>query len=180
MEYEALVPTETLAGTEGQINRWLREYMRGGPDRCEECLRLGALPEVVEKARDARRQWNADQYADAECAPIIDPPRTAGEHAEIRGAAAIGAMPAAGAAVAGSTGPSSDVPSAGAQAESALPSSAPVLGVSPVSSTASAPGQTGLSWRRRHGPQVAKPDQPVVEASVRPEPAQPSSSIPWN
>jgi hypothetical protein len=73
MEHDALAPNETLVGTEGQINRWLREYMRGGPDRCEECLRLGALPEVVEKARDARRQWNADQYADAECAPIIDP-----------------------------------------------------------------------------------------------------------
>src|SRR6516225_6913419 len=115
MEHEALAPNETLAGTEGQINRWLREYMRGGPDRCEECLRLGALPEVVEKARDARRQWNADQYADAECAPIIDPPQRAGEQTEIK-SAAIGAMPAPGAAV------------PGAQAESPLPSSAPVPG----------------------------------------------------
>jgi hypothetical protein len=80
MEHDALAPTETLAGTEGQINRWLREYMRGGPDRCEECLRRGALPEVVEKARDARRQWNADQakwLADEVGEGAIDRPETA-------------------------------------------------------------------------------------------------------
>ena len=59
---EALAMGGALAETnKGQIDRWLREYMRGGPDRRQECKALGATAGAIEKATEARRQWDADQ-----------------------------------------------------------------------------------------------------------------------
>jgi hypothetical protein len=45
-------------GVDERIKQWLAEYVDGGEDRTEECLRLGAgrpwVPSLVEKARCAR------------------------------------------------------------------------------------------------------------------------------
>jgi hypothetical protein len=50
-----------LVDTKGQIDLWLREYMRGGPDRRQKCREMGATAGAIEKATDARRLWDAEQ-----------------------------------------------------------------------------------------------------------------------
>src|SRR6516162_1787397 len=59
MEHEALATNE--ATIIEQRDRWLREYMRGGPDRRAKCQELGATAEAIEKATNARQRWDAEQ-----------------------------------------------------------------------------------------------------------------------
>jgi Family of unknown function (DUF5906) len=55
----------TTHSVDEQIKQWLADYVGGGEDRTEECLRLGAeydwVPEAVAKARERRRQADAEE-----------------------------------------------------------------------------------------------------------------------
>jgi hypothetical protein len=65
---------------EDQIRQWLEEFLRGGPDRTEQCLRLGAgMAWVPGKVAEARGLRYGEDYWNAESAPIVDPPRPAKE-----------------------------------------------------------------------------------------------------
>jgi hypothetical protein len=136
---EALAMGGALAETnKGQIDRWLREYMRGGPDRRRECKALGATAGAIEKATEARRQWDADQarwLTEEVGEDALDRPVTAkgfpAVH-DVSGAAGVSATLGA------TSSPSS--PMKAAQAEP-LPSSAPVG--APLS------GSVGVPTKRR-------------------------------
>jgi hypothetical protein len=74
MSDEGFVVGGVAESIEEENDRWMQEYMTGGADRCEECIRRGMSREAVEKGREVRRRWDAEQYADAECAPLVEGP----------------------------------------------------------------------------------------------------------
>jgi len=123
---------------------WLAEFLRGGPDRCEECLRLGAeagLAWVPRKVAEARGLRYGEDYWNAESAPIVEP-RSGREQTEIKSAGQVHVVPAPGggeaATTEGATSSPNGSPKAAAQTEPLRPAAPEVGTHGSASSTAGA------------------------------------------